>query len=149
MKTFLIFRLALCLLVALPAAAQSRKYTVLNASPEQGVLRCAYTVSLTLMIENSDGMRISLYSDAITIDAGKQHTFSITPPHGFTVVSGSEAFKVQTGSCDLMVFTADPMTVRGNAASCQGIYNVTLWKPVGNDSYALRADLLHGAARQD
>lgn len=146
MKSLL--RLIIPLLFCGALSAQTREYTVMNGSPEKGVLRSDYTVAVTLMIENGDGMRFSLYSDNITIEPGKQHTFSIQPPGGFHVVVGSETFKVQTGNCPQMVFTQTAAKVRGNAAACQGVYNVTVWKPLGNDSYVLSADLLLGGATE-
>lgn len=134
-------------LLAVTVFAQKREYTVENISPEAGVLKIDYNVTLTLIIENDDGLRISLYSDNITIKPGSKHTFNITPPYGFHVVSGTEAFKVNTGSCDMMSFSNESLTVKGNGASCQGIYNVTVWKVLGNDSYTISAGLMHGAAR--
>lgn len=130
--------------------AQQKQYTVQNVSPEDGILKTNYIVALTLTVENAEGMRFSLYSDNIMIPPGHKHVYSITPPGGFKVIEGSEIFKVLAGDCEQMVFNpTEAMTVKGNAASCQGVYNVTIWKPAGNNVFSLKADLMHGATAQN
>ncbi|TND07659.1 MAG: hypothetical protein FD123_2978 [Bacteroidetes bacterium] len=145
MKKLLTILFALVMTVSV--FAQKREYTVMNLSPDAGVLKVEYNVTLSLIIENEAGMRISLYSDNIAITPGAKHTFNITPPYGFRVVSGTEAFRVTSGSCDVMSFTNESLTVKGNAAACQGVYNVTVWKVLGNDNFSISAGLMHGAAR--